>query len=263
MVNVNSAAKQLNDSGYPFQLAVEHEVKKSYQSHLWRPVVGEHRWQHVKTTQEGFVDIVLERAHGVLPNFYMIIECKRVTGGRWVFLTKHDQDQTADAHLLEEDTITRDSSGLRWVKRGCRPLSLTSSFCVVPGQKDTHGPSLERISSMLLDSVEAVAFQRPDSSAARAEKWVAHYPAIVTNAVIVVCKCDPAQVDIATGKLGKSAGEFISVPFVRFRKAFATTWRTDKTPMNLREMSRENQRTIFVIHAPSLPDFLAQWNLED
>lgn len=45
MADDNGALKQVNRSGFPFQLKVEHEVRSSEQSHHWSVASRERRFQ--------------------------------------------------------------------------------------------------------------------------------------------------------------------------------------------------------------------------
>jgi hypothetical protein len=260
MVDIDGARNQVNDSGFPFQLRVMHDVAASQGKHLWRPLIGEHRWQHARTGEEGFIDIVLEKQFGALPNSYIVVECKRLSNGRLVFLTTLSEEKTLTAHVLQLKIAKGGSRETLWIKKQFHPETFVCQFCVVPGQRDGQVPSLERISTNLLDSVEGVAVQQTEPRPGETQYFGSYLPVIVTNAELVVCRVDPAQVDVTTGELGKDAGEFTAVPYVRLRKAFATLFGTDTAPTTLREMDTENQRTIFVVNAGSLPDFLVQWH---
>ena len=57
----NSYLGQINSSGFPFQIRVEQEIKKSFIIHKWSSIGLEHRWINKDSGSEGFIDIVLEK----------------------------------------------------------------------------------------------------------------------------------------------------------------------------------------------------------
>jgi hypothetical protein len=125
---------------------------------------------------------------------------------------------------------------------------------------------LERICYELLDSVESLSEEQmstePELSQHYPEHKAVYVPVVVTNTELVVCHFEPQEVDLSEGVLEDSHGEFESVPFVRFQKNFTTRFATSRVPMSLEEVNKENQRTVFVVHSPSLPDFLRLWGVD-
>jgi hypothetical protein len=104
-----------------------------------------------------------------------------------------------------------------------------------------------------IDHTVSQAFPEP--------KAVYYVPVVVTNTELVVCHFEPQEVDLSEGVLQDHSGEFEAVSFIRFRKSFTTRFATTQVPTSLKEVSEDNQRTVFVVHSPSLPDFLEQWDL--
>jgi hypothetical protein len=260
---------QVNASGFPFQLRVLHEVQAtSGIRHKWTPLPQEHYWANPQSDAEGFIDLILERQRITGDDWYMVIECKRQRGGNWVFLTPGEQRKRWNAHMLRAHRqygMPRTLLSLTWVESEFDPSSLVSPFCTVPGQSDRQTPKLEGISKALLDSIESLAEKQldigPELSGAGSEHTAFYIPVIVTNTELMVCQFEPQDVDMLAGELDASSGKFQSVPYIRFRKSMATRFPTGKVPMSLREDNRENERTVFVVHAPSLPEFLAAWDL--
>jgi hypothetical protein len=264
----NVFRKQVNASGYPFQLRVHHEVKTSYgKDHNWFPICQEHRWQNSLSGTEGFIDLVLLRSIHEYLSLYIVVECKRVSGGCWVFLNpRSDHQQRSTDHALVTKRQQNKSLSPIWEKIHFEPVSSTSSFCTVPGQGNKDTPMLERVSGELLDSLESIATEQlnvgQQPSQVSQTLTAIYLPVIVTNTQLVVCQFQPSEVDLSEGKLTDDRGEFESVPFIRFQKNFTTRYTTATVPMSLAETNRENEKTIFVVHAPRLRDFLRQCNLD-
>lgn len=66
--------KQINRSGFPFQLRVENEIRSSQNAHGWSVASHEHPW--AAYDESGFIDIVVE--HDQFVTFRVVIECKRI-----------------------------------------------------------------------------------------------------------------------------------------------------------------------------------------
>lgn len=261
----NTLRKQINASGFPFQLRVENEVRASQQTHGWHPIAGEHQWVNPGSGAGGFIDLILRREIDPWTSWYMVIECKRTRGGRWVFLSQAECRERNDAHALLTLRQPDESVSSVWVREKFMPATRVSSFCAVPGQADKQTPMLERISAELLDSLESLAEEelamgRKPPQGDRAVRAV-YMPVVVTNTQLVACQFEPAEVNLQEGVLEDSSGQFESVPFIRFQKSLATRFATNKVPMNLKEANTESQRTILVVHAPSLPHFLGLWRV--
>ena len=73
----------INASGFLFQLRIENELRENViaPDSRWKIVGREHRWVNPSTGYEGFIDLLLDTGTLIL-----VIECKRVTEGHWVFL---------------------------------------------------------------------------------------------------------------------------------------------------------------------------------
>jgi hypothetical protein len=88
-----------------------------------------------------------------------------------------------------------------------------------------------------------------------------YFPVIVTNRELFVCEFDPSDVDISEGALQERAGEFKPVPFIRFQKSFTTRYTTPNLVTSLQDANKQSQRTVLIVSASQLPEFLRQWNL--
>ena len=75
MADQDDTLKQINKSGFPFQLRVEHEIRRTQQEHNWSVASCEHPWTSGDAKSSGFIDIVL--SHIQFVTFRLVIECKR------------------------------------------------------------------------------------------------------------------------------------------------------------------------------------------
>lgn len=87
MVKTNDESlKQVNRSGFPFQLGVEHDIRATHEEHRWSVSSVEHAWTN-DSGAGGFIDLVLKREDP--PTFRVVLECKRIKADdgrqlRWV-----------------------------------------------------------------------------------------------------------------------------------------------------------------------------------
>src|SRR5262245_10403591 len=105
MKDENETLKQINRSGFPFQLRIEQEIRASHSQHEWEVASREHPWNPPNNDSSGFIDLVL--SHTTFPGDRLVIECKRVKAKdsrqlQWVFLLPdHDAKPTARAACFE------------------------------------------------------------------------------------------------------------------------------------------------------------------
>src|SRR5262245_38478462 len=107
--------KQVNRSGFPFQLKVEQEVLSTKQDHHWSIASREHAWRNPDLGSSGFIDLVLK--HDQNPTLRFVIECKRMKADdsrqlRWVFLEPdRDSVSTELASCLEVEGWSNQADG--------------------------------------------------------------------------------------------------------------------------------------------------------
>jgi hypothetical protein len=255
---------QINASGFPFQLRVEAEIKDSFNKHRWYKTGSEYYWKNYQSEAEGFIDLILSKGNSS-STWYMVIECKRVRGGSWVFLCPEDYiNNCNDYHLLTRH-LSDKSNSLVWVNNIVLPSGPVSSFCTVPGQGDRDNPMLERVCGQLLDSLESLATKEiygSNSSPNDFERKSYFTPVLITNSDLIVSHFALKEIGLSDGMLADSHGVFQSVPYLRFQKSFATEYSTEKTALNLRESGKEDQRTIFIVNASNITDFLERFDTD-
>jgi hypothetical protein len=252
----------INDSGYPLQIRLEKWIDETKEHHEWRLLFTEHRWINRETKEDGFIDLVLENSRKFLK---LVIECKRISGS-WTFLLP-----TMNPNKEHKVRILRtqyNNLKYTWDEVPLSPESYEAAYCVmeVNGGKDSR--TLEKLTGELLLSLEALALEETDLVMSLQERLnppnisfqqdMYYLPIIVTTATLKKSIFDPSSVDVKSGKI--SDGNISPVEFIRFRKNLATNIKYDK-PLSstMRELNRENDRTVFIIQAENFIDFLEKF----
>ena len=275
MVQQQDTLRQINKSGFPFQLRVEHEIRITTDEHNWLVASREHPWTN-GDDGAGFIDIVLK--HQQSTTFRLVVECKRIKADdarqlRWVFLLpEQESEPTMLASCFEvERSGRKDQTGgstwndIRvWDNVSLEPLSLQSEFCILQSDEQRKQPILESLAAEVLASIEGLAqeevsiVESRNNDDVRARLFI--FPAIVTNAEIAVCRYDPSKIEITDGTLKGEDVEIKTVPFIRFRKSLATTFPKGLF-YDLDATNRARERSVFVVNAASLTEFLKDWNM--
>lgn len=246
----------VNASGFPLQLRLEHEIaSRTGIDHKWQVLVREHRWIDPLSGTENFIDLILETKHRSI-EYRMVIECKKVSGGTWVFLTPKEAPypRRANLHWTNRQREQEDTSG--WGEFYMTQLdSPEAMFCVVKGHSDKDRPMLERVAGNLLRSVECLAKEEASLRPPDRESEVLYFPVIVTTAEIQTCAFDIDDIDLKSGLL--SDGQFDTVSCIRFRKSLSTT--TPPEAKSLEKANEENQRTVFVMKSDYIVPALSKW----
>jgi hypothetical protein len=261
MVNKGKGRENLravvNASGFAFQLAVEQRIVTATDQHGWLVDTHEHPWRDQEG--EGFIDLVLEK-----PRTHMVLECKRLQDAAWVFLVPKERRQP---QLRVKVRWTDSGPGLEdltgWFDYNVSPESYESEFC--SEYKGKKGPyTLESIAGELLRSAEALANEllEIDHRRYKPEDLQINYqrffvPTIVTTAELVACYVDTHTVSLNDGTLGKH--EFETVPWIRFRKSLTSELTEDAAPVKLKESHEDRVRTVIIVNAAYLVEFLAKW----
>lgn len=257
MKDEDDLRRLLNATGFAFQLAIEESIRKTHTEHGWEVAAREHPWVHEATGTSGHIDIVLEKNAGRL-----VLECKRTSDARWLFLIPKAEDRDSVrfrslwCHIPEEG-----DSLLGWGEFRVLPANAESQFCNVRGSGEGKITLLERLASELARSVEGLASE--EGQIARQGTFFPHIyiPVIVTNAELVVATVDPSAIPLGSGKLDDAT--FRRVPSLRFRKAL------DGGPLarprrigTVRESNREYQRSVMIVAAEALVQFLSDVDLK-
>ena len=251
----------INDSGYPLQIRIEKWINETKEHHEWRVLVTEHRWINGETKEDGFIDLILENTRKFLK---LVIECKRIMG-KWTFLLP-----TMNPNKEHKVRILRtqyNNLKYTWEEVPFSPESYEAAYCVmeVNGGKDSR--TLEKLTGELLLSLEYLAVEETDLVKSLQERQntpnvsyqqqdMYYLPIIVTTATLQKMIFDPSNVDLKSGKISDS--HISPIEFIRFRKNLATNIKYER-PLSytLRDLNRENDRTVFVIQAENFINFLS------
>jgi hypothetical protein len=274
MSDRTSVLQQINKSGFPFQLRVEHDIHLGHQTHRWSVESREHAWSNGEG-RSGFIDIVL--AHTQHTTFRLVIECKRIKANdarqlRWLFLLPEQSPKPtmlASCFEVEANALNHNSDGPQWREVrvwdnvNLAPLSFQSEFCVLTSDEQRKQPILENLASEVLESIEGLAQEEINLELSQNKprhKRLFIFPAIVTNAELAYCHFDPGKVKLYDGTLNESDVEIKTVPFIRFRKSLDTNFPVG-TFSYLRSANRARERTVFVVNAASMTEFLTDWQM--
>lgn len=279
MTNQDDALKQINKSGFPFQLRIEHEIRSSYKEHQWSVASREHPWTSSDMSVSGFIDIVLR--HDQYTRFRLVIECKRIKANdarqlRWVFLLpdqKPEPTELASCFEVEgrknpSQTPTSNSLAVSedlqvWDNVNISPSSLQSEFCILQNDESRRQPILESLATEVLESIEGLA--KEEVNIARSQDFrhirLFIFPAIVTNAELTVCRFNSSLVKINDGTLDDKDADIFTVPFVRFRKSLSNNF-PQGSFFDLQSANRARERTVFIVNAASLTQFLSNWEMK-
>lgn len=264
----------VNVSGFPLQLAIEHEVTKAQLELGWSVVGGEHHWQDDQTGKEGFIDIVLGH---ITYKYRAVIECKRQLDKSWIFLSPSNSKKKNSAVLLWSKRMNFESpQGLgsfrAWDRVRIRPSSFISAFCTMQGQSPNDRPLLERVASDVLLMAESLATEESPAVSARIGGFPMIYiPIIVTTAKLLVCEFEETDVEIQTGTIPFDKVEFTEVPYIQFEKSLQSNIESSgaslmnllgETP-GLAELHQFKQRSVFVVHSSEIVNFLSCFKLQE
>lgn len=242
--------KNLNSSGFPFQIATESVIANLSG---WKVARGEYPWHNNDTGQSGFIDIIAEK------NFItLIIECKRVRDAEWIFLCSPNNLNRSHARFWVNRVGGRDQA-VGWYDGQVEPSSPEADFCAIMGQ-DHRKPLLENLASELVAATEAFAVEEYSFSKSMA---ISYFPVIITTAELFICKFDPRDIEIESGEIKNP--QFEAVPFVRFRKSLTTTpsrFAIDKHIEHFEEFAEARERTVFVLNASSIKEILGNWEIQ-
>lgn len=265
----SSYLNYVNVSGFPFQLAVEYEINKSESEHQWQVVGREHFWKDNNTGKEGFIDLVLANT---TYTYRAIIECKRQLEKSWIFLVPSDHQPQNLATLLWSQRFSfRKKVDQAWAVLRIDPLSFVSAFCTMQGQSQNDKPMLERVASDVLLMIESLAKEESGYVGARIGAFpIIYVPIIVTTAKLLVCKFQESDLDLQTGTLPKDKVEFIKVPLIQFQKGLQSNIDSEGKSLanvtgsitNLKQLNEFNQRSVFIVQANELTNFLKGFQLQ-
>lgn len=254
----------VNASGFPFQLRVAEEVRRTAAQHNWRVTSREHAWLEEPAGKEHFLDLILQRGSD-----YLAVECKRLRTDPWIFLVPEPatEQQGVRAYWVGK-TMTGHLLRSWWDFFGM-PASLQAEFCVVSkkGEQDHHQltPQLtqvETLGRLVTRAAESVGNLLLGINALEPGGRATIVPVVVTTAKLCTCSVQAgAGISLSTGTLAKPAN-FAETPYIRFRKSF--TQRTTTPYAKLRsiaDVDKDRERTVLVVNSEHLVELLTKWDL--
>jgi hypothetical protein len=256
-----------NASGFPLQLRVEHEIN-SVPS--WEVIATEHHWEHEASGQDGYIDIVARTDHNVWVR--VVVECKKATGLPWIFFVPEPaEDSVKRAHLLCTCEEPKAPDTPFWAEMCVNPESHESHYSTVRGQHKNHRATLENTAELLLRSTEGLAVEESSVVLKRAYYYT---PIVVTAADLKLCTFSTECVSLETGEFPAEDVCFKDIPWIRFCKGLASGHRMpsmrqvtvssqeSSAPQDLSEANIDKERTVFVVQAKALSDFLGAFSIK-
>jgi hypothetical protein len=241
-----------NASGFPLQMSVARQVKTTLARRGWKVLVTEHPWRDPETGRVEFIDLVVER-----DSVRLVIECKRVTQGQWVFL--HDPSGNSSknsARIFSTRNLRSGDKEAEWIGSLMDPASVESVFCAIRGSGEQGRATLERLAYLTCKATEAFGTQELTiKSSPSFDLSMMYVPVIITTAELVTCSADPDTIDVGTGLLTGESVEFDSVSLVRFRKPLGL--QSDLSAFaDVSAVNRDAERTVFILQSADLVESL-------
>lgn len=250
--------KQVDRSGYAFNLGVAATIEASGSEQRWRLGAVEVPWSDLLGKDGGFVDITIQRDRAI-----GVIECKKVNGeDQLVFLVKAGDTGNQTRCRLDVYAQVSSTPGLTFLQRSPRygtaectmaTGSHESAYCAAPKGGQGANLNLDRIASELLSACEGLL---GDWHIKLPGEPTACIPIVLTNARLYTCTYDPTAMDLGTGDIPHEA-DIKPAHFVRFRKAFrqgAGVATIDEK--EIADAVAEGERTVFVVDTRHLIPFL-------
>jgi hypothetical protein len=244
-----------NASGYLFQLAVEHAIRSHPTDVGWSVLAREHPWTDAGTGESGYADLIL--GSSTFPVVRIVIECKRVRDGTWLFLGEGHEQRTRRmcCRWVCRKQESRETAG--WDDLAISPESPQAAFCAVRGSGERDSPFLERIARRLLAATESIAGVELALLRARSDaQFLVFLPVIVTTAQLATCTVSSEHISLARGSIPEGNAVYSDVTRIRFRKSLSAELPALEGVKSLPQVNRALERTVLVLGAEGLMDFL-------
>jgi hypothetical protein len=253
-IKIIDPIKIANESGFPLQIAVGHQVEATSKQHGWSVLYPEHSWINRQDNKDGFIDLVLQNRRGV----HLIVECKRVKPEYpWVFLPGDGNRQT---RLQAKGWVDAAGRNAEWYDLLVDPPCPEATYCVV-SRDDGRNPMLERICGDLISSTEAIATELVHYHGPVKQPRF-YFNVVVTTAELKIAQFRPGAIPLADGRLPADT-KVTDEPYVRFRKQMSLReWRFK--PEQFRDGVRPDEakeNTVFVVRSTSLIEFVTKFEL--
>jgi len=254
---VSVLADAINSSGFPFQLGVKALANRSPG---WSAVLTEHPWRDLSLDAEGFIDLVVRDKQAFVN---LVVECKKARETDWMFLRETVSSEHTNNRLNVRVRVIgkhRDDGSVTngWLDGDFVPGSPEANFCHIRKAGTKRDDMLEKACAELLTATEALA--RQELTLHQKDKIHIrriYVPVIVSNARMFICDGNWEQMNPDTGEVQFSA--ITPAPFVRFRKSFRVPSVETGYAPNAEAFAERSARSVVVVQAGSLPEFLSQW----
>jgi hypothetical protein len=249
----------VNQSGFPFQTALEALIRGTSARWRWTVTHIEEAWQNGSDERDGFIDLVIENEPRTVT---LIVEAKRALDTSWIFLVP-DAKQMSRRHLKAWLTWSGKPPYFGWYDVTLEPRTPESQFCVVRGQDEKTLSMLERVGSNLISATEAFAWEDRPNLDSKPNEMRLYCSVIVTTATLQVCQYDPRNTPLDVGRIPDA--NFTEVPVVRFRKQLSTRSMVAGNPASVGGFvgSGTKEHAVFVVNAPHLIDFLEDFDIDE
>jgi len=260
MANDSDYIRIANESGFPFQIAVEQHVADLKSEQGWNVCYSEHAWFNRRDQQSGYIDIVVRNRHRTI---FLVIECKRPRDATWVFLNRKGDGESRN---IAKGWVTDYSDGQfqrnGWEDHHLHPVCSQASYCAVRGQSDNdRNTMIERIGGELISATEGFANEQRDFRPDLMRDLRFYFSVIVTTAELRLVRFSAENLSLASGSVDDA--DTMTVPFVRFRKQLSARERgfNPEDFSNRVDVAKEKESTIFVVQAEGLGEFLKDFEL--
>jgi hypothetical protein len=247
----------INASGFLFQLKLEEELRRTEpeRQNRWHYVAREYKWHSQESDNEGFADLLLES--GIAR---MVVECKRVTDAKWIFLVQDGAPEVNTATFLWTRSAPEGPPLAAYDSFAFEPRSFQAAFCVVRGQGENDQPMMERLATYAQEATRGVADQELSIERNRDHPKIHVFlPSIITNAKLFACEFDAAAMDLSSGRL--DAARFTEVPFIRFHKSLSVSVPRMREQQTLRDTALAYETTVLVMNAMNAAQTLKKMQL--
>jgi hypothetical protein len=249
----------VNQSGFPFQTAIEALIRGTSTKWHWTVTHIEEAWKNGSDEREGFIDLIIENEPRTVA---LIIEAKRTLDASWIFLVP-DPKQLRRRHLKAWLTWSGKPPYFGWHDVTLSPDTPESKFCIVRGQDEKTASMLEKVGSQLISATEAFAWgDRPNVDCKQKELRI-YCSVIVTTATLQVCQYHPHEIALDVGKIQDAV--FSEVPVVRFRKQLSTRATPAPTTASVGALAatKTKEHAVFVVNALHLMTFLEAFDIDE
>ena len=258
----DATLRTLNDSGFPLQVAVQHEIERTKAAHGWEVRYTEHAWAEPSGGRTGFIDLVLLNQHRT---GYLAVECKRPRDAEWIFLHANGRaDKRAHAQVWISHFRRGSMKYFGWAHVAADPTCAEAQFCAVRGQSTAERVTLlEKTTAELVLATERLAHEHKDYRMPDHPNVKLFSSLLVTTATIKVARFDPAVISLQDGTL--ESAEFEEVPFVRFRKQLGVH-ANELSPQLFADgadVAYLKESTVFVVNATAIGQFLSEFEYQN